>query len=127
MSERLCKAISIRQPWAWLIVNGHKDIENRSWKTNFRGPLLIHAAKGMTKDEYIGALVMAEENGVVVPDFKDLELGGIVGHAVLIDCVSHSYDPWFFGPFGFVMVKQKPLPFITCKGSLGFFLPDIPF
>ena len=42
------KALSIRQPWAWLIVNGHKDIENRSWPTRFRGPVLIHAAKGMT-------------------------------------------------------------------------------
>jgi hypothetical protein len=46
------KALSIRQPWAWLIVNGYKDIENRSWATKFRGPVLIHAAKGMTGAEY---------------------------------------------------------------------------
>lgn len=37
-------ALSIRQPGAWLIVNGHKDIENRDWPTtNFRGRLLVHA------------------------------------------------------------------------------------
>src|SRR5437016_10859136 len=39
------KALSVRQPWAWLIVNGHKDIENRSWQTKFRGKLLIHAGQ----------------------------------------------------------------------------------
>ena len=32
-----CIALSIRQPWAWLIVNGYKDIENRDWKTHYRG------------------------------------------------------------------------------------------
>ena len=30
------KAISIRQPWAWLVVNGHKDVENRTWRTKHR-------------------------------------------------------------------------------------------
>jgi|ERR1039458_8111645 hypothetical protein len=37
------KAISIRQPWAWLIVNGYKDVENRIWAANVRGRVLIHA------------------------------------------------------------------------------------
>ena len=37
------KTLSVRQPWANLIVRGIKDIENRSWKTNFRGRILIHA------------------------------------------------------------------------------------
>jgi ASCH domain len=39
------KALSVRQPWAWLIIAGHKDVENRSWTTTYRGPLLIHAAR----------------------------------------------------------------------------------
>lgn len=38
------KVLSIRQPWASLIVWNFKDIENRNWKTNYRGPLLIHAS-----------------------------------------------------------------------------------
>ncbi len=42
------KAISIHQPWADLIVFGHKDIENRSWTTRYRGRMLIHA--GLTVD-----------------------------------------------------------------------------
>ena len=45
------KALSIRQPWAWLIVHGRKDIENRSWRTKFRGRFLVHAAQGMTRRE----------------------------------------------------------------------------
>ena len=45
-------ALSIRQPWAWMILNAGKDIENRSWQTDYRGRFLIHAAKGMTQDEY---------------------------------------------------------------------------
>jgi hypothetical protein len=39
------KALSIKQPWAWLIVSGHKDIENRNCPTRFRGRLLVHAGK----------------------------------------------------------------------------------
>lgn len=41
----MMKALSILQPWAWLITAGHKDIENRRWWTNYRGPFLIHAGK----------------------------------------------------------------------------------
>jgi hypothetical protein len=95
------RTLSLRQPWAWLIVNGYKDIEipslphsltaypgsftfdvahparsieNRSWRTNHRGPLLIHASSTTTtlqadlrrvKDQY----------GVDVPE--NLEFGGL--------------------------------------------------
>ncbi len=41
------QAISIRQPWAWLVVNGYKDIENRDWKTDYRGRILIHVGRQM--------------------------------------------------------------------------------
>ena len=46
------KALSIRQPWAWLIVHGSKRVENRSRRTHYRGPVLIHASAGMTIREY---------------------------------------------------------------------------
>ena len=38
------KVLSVRQPWAWLIVAGYKDIENRTWSTPYRGELAIHAS-----------------------------------------------------------------------------------
>ena len=47
------KVLSVRQPWAWLIVNGHKDIENREWETNLRGRVWIHTGvHQVTKAEY---------------------------------------------------------------------------
>lgn len=115
------KAISIRQPWAWLIVNGHKDIENRDWPTRFRGPVLIHASKGMTRGEYEDCRDHCDYLGVTIPAFADLERGGIVGEANIVDCVSESVSPWFFGRFGFVLKDAKTLPFRPLKGQLSFF------
>jgi hypothetical protein len=117
------KALSIRQPWAWLIANGHKDIENRCWKTYLRGRFLIHASKGMTRDDYATASVMAEEQGIELPSFGDLERGGIIGEATITDCVTQDASPWFFGEYGFVIKDARPLPFAPCKGALGFFTP----
>jgi len=118
------KALSIRQPWAWLIVNGQKDIENRSWPTRFRGPVLIHAAKGMTRDEYEDAASLCNKLAVTLPAFDKLERGGVVGQATVTDCVGDSASPWFFGKFGFVLADAKPLPFVPCKGQLMFFETD---
>lgn len=39
------KALSVKQPWAWAIIHAGKDIEKRTWRTDYRGPLLIHAGK----------------------------------------------------------------------------------
>lgn len=115
------KALSIRQPWAWLIVNGYKDIENRDWWTGFRGPILIHAGKGMTRDEYEDCLFTAEANGVTLPAFNELERGGVVGQAIITNCLRESESPWFFGRYGFVLTGAQPLPFRPLRGQLGFF------
>lgn len=115
------KALSIRQPWAWLILNGHKDIENRCWKTYFRGRILVHASKGMTRDEYAIGQVMAEEQGVELPAFGDLERGGIVGEVEIVDCVVEDASPWFFGEYGFVLKGARAVAFRECRGRLGFF------
>lgn len=115
------KALSIRQPWAWLIVNGHKDIENRSWPTKFRGEILVHASKGMTQDEYLEADIIAAENKITIPPFEELERGGIVGKVTITDCVAKSDSPWYMGQYGFVLEAAEPLPFQPYKGALGFF------
>ncbi len=114
------KAISIRQPWAWAILYAGKDIENRSWRTRYRGPVLIHAARGMTlKDYESAACFIAERTGLLAP--RDLHRGGIVGMAELVDCVNRSESPWFFGPWGFVLHDARPLPFAPWRGELGLF------
>lgn len=125
------KALSIRQPWAWLIVNGHKDIENRVWSTRYTGPLLIHASKGMTRSEYdeVADMIANERPfmgmGIKLPDPNIIERGGIVGLAHCNGSVDQCVSPWFFGPYGFVLSDAKTLPFVPFKGMLGFFeVPD---
>lgn len=127
------KALSIRQPWAWAIIHAGKDIENRSWSTSYRGAVLIHAAKGMTKDEYedftsFYNALRRDHCGDMPPcplSLHDLPRGGIIGKARLRNCVSSSPSPWFFGPYGFVLADAEQLPFTPLKGKLGFFDPAI--
>lgn len=116
------KVIVIRQPWAWLIVHGFKDIENRSWRTRYRGTLLIQASAGLpTKHALEDIRLFVRKRGVDLPE--DLERGGIVGMAQLDDCVTSSGSKWFEGPVGWVLSKPKRLPFIPLKGRLGLFDP----
>ena len=116
------KALSIRQPWAWLIVNGWKNIENREWATRFRGRFLVHASRGMTHDDWEACRIFVMGfSSVELPQPNDLLRGGIVGEAVLLDCVRRHDSEWFCGTFGFVLAEAKPLPFDPCKGALGFF------
>jgi hypothetical protein len=118
------KALSIKQPWAWLIVNGHKDIENRDWRTHFRGPVAIHAGKKMDEAAYASLIrsshaVTGEPFDVAAPVTH--HQGGIVGVAEIVDCVERSGSSWFVGPYGFVIRNARPVPFIPVKGALGFF------
>ena len=116
-------ALSILQPWAWLIVNGHKPVENREWRGRHRGPLLIHAGKGIDRDAYEFIQAMLPDD-VVVPGPGAIERGGIVGQARMVDCVTAHPSQWFFGPYGFVLADAQPLPFRRCRGQLGFFDVD---
>ena len=115
------KALSIRQPWAWLIVNGYKPIENRDWDTNFRGPLLIHAGKAMCNIMTFEDIVKYYDVPEVDPSSVELECGGIVGQVTLYATVSRSKSRWFHGDYGFCLKDAKPLPFYPCRGYLGFF------
>lgn len=120
------RALSVRQPWAWLIVNGHKDVENRDWSCGYRGPLLIHAGKTLThKYHREQQQVIADVFGIVLPAWDQLPRGGIVGVATLVDVVDDSDSPWFTGRVdggcGWVLRDARPLPFYPCAGALGFF------
>lgn len=126
------KALSVRQPWAWLLAAGHKDIENRTRRTSYRGPLLIHAAKGMTAREYEEAFQFVLDTGGMelmhaMPGYRELERGGIVGVADLFDCVppSRRASLWHVdGCYGFAVRNARPLPFVPYTGRLGIF--DVP-
>ncbi len=75
------KVLTIRQPWATLIMQGDKRFEFRSWQTKYRGELLIHAGKGIDKE----AVKRLEK---YLP--KDLPLGKILGKVTLVDCIRMS-------------------------------------
>lgn len=119
------KTLSIRQPWAWLIIHGGKDIENRSWHTKFRGRFLVHASKGMNRIDYAWVKRFAAERGVTIPPFEELERGGIVGSVELVDSVDHSDSPWYMGEKGFALRDPRPLDFVPIKGRLQFFEVDL--
>lgn len=105
-------ALSIRQPYPHHILFDGKDVENRDWPTRFRGPVLIHAGKGVDPEDR--------------EDVRRLNtpLGGLVGVVEIVDCVTDMDSPWFFGRYGFVLRNARPLVFIPCKGALSFFKPE---
>ncbi len=119
------KALTIKQPWAQLIIEGYKKYEFRSWKTKYRGKILIHAGMSLESD--------------MVSRFKDYNLtytkGAIIGEATLEDCILvdkefndelRKIDPLVYGRSNHVetyawkltnIVKyDKP---IEIKGQLG--------
>lgn len=130
------KALSLIQPWAWLVIHGGKDIENRRWNTKFRGRFLVHASKGMTATDYDAAVYAAHEVGGDdlfrrLPLPEQLERGGIIGSVELIAVVRPLTEQqqelgelryaWHFpDQFGFVLKSPMALPFQPCKGALGF-------
>lgn len=127
-------ALSIRQPWAWLIVNGHKDVENRGWSTDQRGPVLIHAGQQLDmaahRDLMRGIHPVTgrpTKLSLLYPPAlgRDIETGGIVGIAEIHGCVTGSDSDWFVGPYGFLLRHRRALPFQPCSGKLGFFRPGI--
>jgi hypothetical protein len=120
-------SLSVRQPWAFCLAAGWKDVENRSWRRpnpglNFHGEFAIHASSGMTRDEYEGCAELCTDLGFKCPAPADLQRGGIVGVARVVDIVrDHPTSRWFFGPIGLVIADARPVDFIAVGGRLGFF------
>jgi len=85
------KALTIRQPWAHAIMHLGKDVENRVWRTHYRGPLLIHAAAHHERhpremlSEYMSRPPSTE-------NLSDLPVGRIIGVAEVVDCVKNSKE-----------------------------------
>ncbi len=136
----LLPCLSIRQPWAWLIVRpdladpierAHafergqiKDIENRTWPTRKRGPVLIHASKAYSRREHAAlAADLEDRTGVRLPPYEAMPRGGIIGRATLIDCVREHPSQWKMpNHWGFVLKDAVRTPFVPWKGQLGWFL-----
>lgn len=88
------KVLTVWQPWAQLLADGTKGIETRCWSTNYRGPVLIHAAHKHIVERYpIKTLQYFEAAGVVC---EGLPLGAIIGRANLVECIQmdREYCVW---------------------------------
>jgi hypothetical protein len=128
-------ALSIKQPWAALLISGRKTLEVRKWPTYRRGSILIHAARIPDSRDEAWKWVTDE-----IRPLTELR-GGIIGSAMLTDCIpypdlerftddadKHLNDlSWFDkGLFGFVFEQIQLLPFRKLPGNIRFFtVPEL--
>lgn len=129
------RALTVQQPWAWAIVHGGKDVENRTRNLagSYRGPVAIHAGltvseQGMRDDQVRHAWA---EHGEGDP-LEALVVGAFVGVADLVS-VHHDSDhgrgcpcsPWADRDvWHLTLAGPRPLPVpIPCKGQLGLWTP----
>lgn len=116
------RCLSVRQPWAWAIVAGHKPIENRDWETDYRGPLVIHASKtlGCEPRNFSGECDMVAylaELEALPPEAR--LSGGFVGLVELRGCVRAAISPWFTGDVGLELRAIEQWPLIPWQGQRG--------
>lgn len=118
------KIISVRQPWASAIVQGIKPVENRSWVTNYRGQVLIHAGVSRRDLKHLNCTPLDQ-----YADSLDLTFGAIIGLARIIDCVPLSDlpaslrgNPFASGPYCWILEDARAIESpIPCRGQLGLF------
>ncbi len=131
------KVLSIRQPWAWAIIYGGKDVENRTWSTNYRGPLLIHAGKARPAERDMQGFVDLVHRGHLLRHLEGpltthqlcediCEYGGIIGQVRLWGCKTSSKSGWGVGPYHWLLSDPEPLDFTPCNGRLGLFNMELP-
>lgn len=124
-------ALTICQPWAWAIMHGAKRVENRTWSTQYRGRLWIHAGKS-TAWLYRGRNIITEiAPQLVLPDDRVFDFGAIVGSVELYDVVGplrgiKLAGEWASGPHCWCVRDPILLPEpIPCRGALGLFRPNV--
>jgi hypothetical protein len=120
------RALTVCQPWAWAIIHGMKRIENRTWRTDYRGPLAIHAGKSRAWLKPHDTIL---PDGSHHPPASELIFGAIVGMVDVIDCIplaSCRDDPFAFGPYCWILHNPRPLAVpVPCAGHLGLWMPPV--
>jgi hypothetical protein len=115
------KTLSVIMPWPLLIMSYGKDIENRSWKTDYRGRILIHASK--YPDDNLFQIMSRYRVTPTEDEIRRLlkTCGCIIGSVELVDCVKNSKSRWA-EPGMWHWVLRDPIPLenpIPVRGSLG--------
>jgi hypothetical protein len=134
MSETsVVRCLTVRQPWAWAIMEGVKDVENREWATMYRGPLFIHAAVVPAFKWAPGQIL--DDDETELPPMAELEYGAILGVVDLVDCVpaDELLDPmslvccnelFVSGPYCWMLENPRRLEMpVMCKGQMGLWRP----
>ena len=98
------KVLTVQQPFASLIADGKKCIEHRSWRTHYRGPLVIHAGKGIDREE-------CRRRGY---DADALPRGVTLCTVELYDCYERTN-----GEFGWRLRNPRKIKPVKMRGSLG--------
>jgi len=112
--DELLRAITIRQPWASLIMAGIKPVENRTWKTTHRGVLVIHAGRNEAK--------AMTEHGDRLEDFPN---GALIGTVRVVDCVRDSDSEWAIpGQWHWILADPRPCRPRPAKGALSLWTPE---
>ena len=131
------RCITLTQPWATLIAVSAKKIETRSWRTSYRGPLAIHAAKGFPK--WAREFTMEPVCYEAVKSFTDGRIktfpayptGVVLATCTLVDCVpiheveltserERAFGDYSEGRFAWMLSNVAPFPIpIPAKGALG--------
>lgn len=123
------RALSVRAPWSWALVQGLKPFENRSRRFKHRGPILIHASGTFWPQEYDDAsLEIQRLSGRVPPAWNEIKRGGIVGACLLTDCADPiaEDDGWRqAGQYGLRVERAIVLPFRPLRGMLGLFKVEL--
>ena len=92
------KALSIKQPWASLIAHGIKDIENRTWKTNFRGRIYIHASTECNVEfDFLQMTELMKDKNIDLAWYikkSNVPIRAIIGEADIVDCVINHPSIW---------------------------------
>lgn len=114
------KALTLHQPWAWLLVYGHKNVENRRWPTRFRGRLYIHA--GAKFDEAGYEWVKETFTHIQMPAREEFRYGGIVGSVWVHGCTNADEDTensaWAMGgQYHWHCKDAEVLPFEPMRGA----------
>jgi len=123
------RALTVRQPYAWAIAIGEKDVENRTWVARYRGLLAIHAGKTVYRGDLDDPLILETIAGrEFAIGEAESALGAVVAVGVLAGChhesteqPRHSCSPWgqrdaYHWQLADVRPLREPVP---CKGALG--------
>lgn len=129
------KAISIKNPWPYLIAWGIKDVENRTLRTHYRGRFYIHVSQKWDKRIREMSLLFTKKqfesmdhittNKLIHPNLQtDMVTGAIIGEATIVDCIHNSKSIWAEKDKWHFILEDQVLydkPILDVKGQQTYF------